>query len=89
MGFLTGFAIYFVIWWVVLFLMLPFGVRTQDDADDVTLGTTSSAPSGPHMARVIIRTTLGSLVIYGVFYLLTSTLGYRFEDIPSIIPRFD
>jgi predicted secreted protein len=25
----TGFAIYFVMWWIVLFLTLPFGVRSQ------------------------------------------------------------
>ena len=27
----TGFAIYFVIWWIVLFLTLPFGVRSQHE----------------------------------------------------------
>ncbi len=27
----TGFAIYFVLWWVVLFLTLPFGVRSQHE----------------------------------------------------------
>jgi predicted secreted protein len=25
-------ALYFVIWWTVLFAVLPFGVRTQDEA---------------------------------------------------------
>ena len=24
----TGFAIYFVMWWIVLFLTLPFGIRS-------------------------------------------------------------
>ena len=35
----TGFAIYFVLWWVVLFLTLPFGVRSQheDGADGISL----------------------------------------------------
>ena len=27
----TGFAIYFVMWWIVLFLTLPFGVRSQQE----------------------------------------------------------
>jgi len=27
----TGFAIYFVLWWVVLFVTLPFGVRSQHE----------------------------------------------------------
>lgn len=27
----TAFAIYFVLWWIVLFLTLPFGVRSQHE----------------------------------------------------------
>ncbi len=40
----TAAAVFFIIWWIVLFAMLPLGLRTQDDEDDVTLGTVSSAP---------------------------------------------
>ena len=29
----TAFAIYFVLWWIVLFLTLPFGVRCRVIAD--------------------------------------------------------
>ena len=45
MGFGTGFAIYFIIWWVVLFTVLPFSARSQAEEGDVTLGTTHSALS--------------------------------------------
>ena len=45
MGFGTGFAIYFIIWWVVLFTVLPFSARSQADEGEVTLGTTHSAPA--------------------------------------------
>ena len=32
----TAFAIYFVMWWIVLFLTLPFGVRSQhEDGESV------------------------------------------------------
>ena len=51
--------------------MLPFGLRTQDEDGDVTLGTVPSAPRGPHMLKVVIRTTIVSLMICGVFYGLT------------------
>ena len=27
----TAFAIYFVLWWLVLFVTLPFGVRSQHE----------------------------------------------------------
>ena len=44
-------ALFFILWWLVLFAVLPFGLKTQDDDGDVTLGTVSSAPRGPHMLR--------------------------------------
>ncbi len=31
MGIATGIAIYFLIWWVVLFAVLPWGVRAQGE----------------------------------------------------------
>ena len=34
----------------------------------MTLGTVSSAPRGPHMLRAVIRTTIVSLVLMGIFY---------------------
>jgi predicted secreted protein len=82
-------AIFFIIWWVVLFATLPFGLRTQDEDGDVTPGTTASAPRGPHMTRALIRTTFVALVVFGAFWLVTDVLGYDFDDIPRIVPRFD
>jgi predicted secreted protein len=81
-------AIFFIIWWVVLFATLSFGLETQDDDRDVTLGTVSSAPKGPHMLRAAIRTTIVSLVIFGIFCVLTKVLGFSIDDIPRIVPEF-
>ncbi|MHB2264680.1 DUF1467 family protein [Aliihoeflea sp. PC F10.4] len=85
---ISAFAIYFVIWWTVLFAMIPFGVRTQEEEGDVTLGTTASAPAGSHMRRAALRTTIVSALIFGFFYVLTAVYGWRFEDIPTVIPSF-
>jgi predicted secreted protein len=87
MTWFSAFAVFFIVWWTVLFAMLPFGLRTQDDADDVTLGTVSSAPRGPHMLKVVIRTTIVSLVLCGIFYGVTKGLGYGFDDLPHIGPE--
>ena len=35
----TAIAIYFIIWWVVLFAVLPFGVRSQEESGAVEPGT--------------------------------------------------
>jgi predicted secreted protein len=38
-------AIYVVIWWTVLFAILPIGVRTQGEDGFVVPGTPASAPT--------------------------------------------
>jgi predicted secreted protein len=81
-------ALYFILWWIVLFATLPFGLKTQDDDEDVTLGTVSSAPKGPHMLRAFVRTTIVSALILGGFYGLTKGLGLGIDDIPKIVPDF-
>ncbi|MCX7305086.1 MAG: DUF1467 family protein [Hyphomicrobiales bacterium] len=81
-------ALYFVLWWLVLFAMLPFGLTTQDEDSDVTLGTEPSAPRGPHVMRAFVRTTIVSAVILGGFYLVTRGLGLSLDDLPKIVPEF-
>lgn len=81
-------AVYFILWWLVLFATLPFGLKTQDEDGDVTLGTVSSAPKGPHMLRAIIRTTIVSAIILAGFYGVTRGLGLGIDDIPRIVPDF-
>ncbi|EAQ34032.1 hypothetical protein NB311A_06523 [Nitrobacter sp. Nb-311A] len=61
----SGFAIYFVFWWITLFLMLPFGVRSQHEEGEHAPGTDPGAPVMPLMLRKVIWTTIVSLVIYG------------------------
>jgi predicted secreted protein len=60
----TGFAIYFVLWWVVLFLTLPFGVRSQHEDGGGSPGTDPGAPVASRMGRKLIWTTLLSTVIF-------------------------
>ncbi|QPC87480.1 DUF1467 family protein [Mesorhizobium sp. NBSH29] len=79
-------AIFFIIWWTALFAALPFGLRTQDDDGNVTLGTHSSAPRGAHVRRAFLRTTIISIVVFGIFYLITKVYGFGVDDFPSFIP---
>lgn len=85
-GYFSAFAIYFIIWWLVLFATLPFSLKTQDEDGEVTLGTHASAPRGPHVRRAMLRATIVSALIFGVLYYLTQVLGYSFDDIPRILP---
>ena len=62
----TAFAIYFVLWWVVLFLTLPFGVRSQHEEGGGVEGTDPGAPILARMGRKLIWTTLISAIIFAV-----------------------
>ena len=86
MSMISIFAIYFILWWVVLFAMLPFGLKTQEEDGEVTLGTTPSAPKGAHMRAAVIRTTIVSGIIFAFFYVAVVYFGFSFNDVPRIGP---
>jgi predicted secreted protein len=71
----TGFAIYFVLWWVTLFVTLPFGVRSQHEDGEGAPGTDPGAPVATQMGRKLIWTTLISAVVYGIA-MLAYNAGY-------------
>lgn len=64
----SGFAIYFIVWWVTLFVMLPIGIRSQheDMEGERVPGTDPGAPIMPSMARRVLWTTAVSAVVYGI-----------------------
>jgi len=57
-------TIYGVIWWTVLFAILPIGVRTQGEDGAVVPGTPASAPTRPRLLRVALLTTLVSALVF-------------------------
>jgi predicted secreted protein len=88
MAFFSAFAIYFIIWWVTLFAILPIGVKTQAEHGDVTLGTTESAPMAAQLGKKVLLTTVVSAIIYAIYYVLTGVLGLSVDSIPRIVPEF-
>lgn len=67
----TGFAIFFLIWWVVLFAVLPWGIRSQHEADDaVAPGTDPGAPSKAKIGWKLLWTTIVAAAIYAACYLV-------------------
>ncbi|MCK0195638.1 DUF1467 family protein [Ancylobacter sp. 6x-1] len=59
----TYVAIYFIIWWTVIFAVLPFGVRSQREEGDVLEGSEPGAPVRPMLLRKAIAITIVSAVI--------------------------
>lgn len=62
----TWLAIYFVLWWVMLFVTLPFGVRSQHEDGVGAPGTDPGAPILTRMGRKLIWTTIISAVVFGI-----------------------
>jgi predicted secreted protein len=65
----TGIAVFFVIWWLCLFVVLPFGIRSQHEAGEITHGTEPGAPEHPALLWRVTVTTLLAAVIFAGFYL--------------------
>ena len=76
----TALAIYFLVWWLTLFAVLPFGIRSQHE-EETTPGTDPGAPVLPRIASKLIWTTLVSAAIFAVLYVV---YAYRLVDLDSI-----
>jgi predicted secreted protein len=66
----TAIAVFFLIWWVVLFAVLPWGIRSQHESGEIVLGTDPGAPAIPRLFRKLAWTTGVSAVIFAVFYVV-------------------
>jgi predicted secreted protein len=63
-------ALYFVIWWTLLFAVLPLGVRSQYEQGDVVPGTEGAAPHQPMLLRKAAITTVVATAVFAVVYLV-------------------
>ena len=78
----TYLAIYFIVWWTVIFAALPFGVRSQHEDGAPEDGTEPGAPQRPLLIRKAIVTTLISALIVGLFAFLVETHRLRLDMFP-------
>jgi predicted secreted protein len=82
-------AIYFIIWWIVLFAMLPIGVRTSEEAGEkASPGTAESAPHMPNLLPKMVATTVLSTVIFAALYAIIVHHVITLDDIP-FFPRYE
>jgi predicted secreted protein len=77
----TWLAIYFVVWWIVLFAVLPWGVRSQHESGEVVPGSDPGAPRLPRLLLKLLATTLISVAVCGLGFVVHR---YRLIDFDSL-----
>ncbi len=72
MNWFTGIMVYVMIWWVVLFTVLPWGIKVPENPEP---GHATSAPEKPLLVRKFTITTVIATLLWGIaYYLIDSGL---------------
>ena len=68
----TLIAVFFLIWWIVLFAVLPWGIHSQHEGGEVAPGTDPGAPVLPKLGRKLMLTTVVAGVVFAAFYVVVA-----------------
>ncbi|MFZ0421557.1 MAG: DUF1467 family protein [Xanthobacteraceae bacterium] len=83
----TAIATFFLIWWVTLFAVLPWGIRSQHEGQNhgqqMAPGTDPGAPMRFRIGRKLLWTTLVAAVIYAGFYLVYTKRLVSLDDLTA------
>jgi len=77
MDWITAIISYFLVWWVLLFTVLPWGVEKEKDSE---MGNDPGAPKNPLLKKKIIVTSVMSMVLLIVAYILIETFSLSFYN---------
>jgi predicted secreted protein len=80
----TSLAIYFIIWWLVFFTVLPWGIHSQDEHRDVVRGTDPGAPAVHGLKIKLVWTTVVASIAFAAFYWAFVTKAIAFEDLVTL-----
>jgi predicted secreted protein len=71
MSLLTSISVFFVIWWTVLFAVLPIGSRSYHEMGlKPPGGGDPGAPVNPNLKRKFLTTTWIALVAFAILWLV-------------------
>lgn len=78
MNWFLAVVLYVLIWWTVLFAVLPWGTHPVAGPDSAT--GWRGVPAHPRMARKVLATTLVSAVIWALCYLVITSPWLSFRS---------
>ena len=77
-------AIFLIVWWVVLFAVLPWGIRGQAEEENVVFGSEPGAPVVPHLWKKVGVTTAIATVLTTLFVVGTQAGWLDWQDWPFL-----
>ena len=81
----SALAVYLLFWTVTLFVVLPLGVRTHEEAGvERVPGQADSAPHAPMLLRKLLLTTLLSAAVFALFY---GNYVYGWVGFDDVVPE--
>ena len=63
-------VIYMILWWLILFLILPRNISSQEETENVIKGTDPGAPVNSNIKKKLILTTIITTIIFAIIYCL-------------------
>ena len=66
MAITSAMVLFAVVWFMVMFIVLPIGRRTQGDEGKVVPGTQAGAPANFNLRRTVVIVTAISLVVWAI-----------------------
>ena len=86
MSWMLGAALYFVFWWILLFITLPFKMRAQiEEEGEIAPGTDPGAPVKPQILKRMIWNTILTSCVFLIYWLLFFHFGFGLRDLPSFL----
>lgn len=75
---ITGGMVYVIVWWLVFFMVLPWGIHPVE-ANDVDKGHASSAPQKPRIVlKMAITTVIAAVLWYGGYLVdMAGVISFR------------
>jgi predicted secreted protein len=77
MSLVSGLFVYFIVYWTVLFAVLPWGNHAEQNPQ---VGNAPSAPANPRLKQKFIATAFVAAVIWVIIFILVKVEIISFHD---------
>ena len=82
----TGIVVFLIVWWLILFMILPLGSTGQAESGEMVQGTESGAPVVANLKRKVWTTTVVASIVWLVLFVILEFQLVTINDIPFLGP---